>query len=201
MAIEWFAAGATMIAALMTAASLGARVTGWGFAMFALGSAAWITATLMATEPNTSVLVMHGVLLPVDLFGVWRWLGRERRYEDSGAQVTERTRWKRVPTLFSGGALIGADVRVQAGEGKSRGTVVDAMFTSEGKRMAYMVISEGGIGGAGETLRAVPPDHLRFEKDEVFCDLDEAQWSSLPPIENDRWPTEAPAPRKGDAHL
>ena len=41
MVIEWLAAGATMIAALMTAANLGARITGWGFAMFALGSGAW----------------------------------------------------------------------------------------------------------------------------------------------------------------
>ena len=35
------------------------------------------------------------------------------------------------------------------------------------KDLAYVVTSEGGIGGAGETLRAVPPEHLRFEKNDV----------------------------------
>jgi DNA-binding transcriptional LysR family regulator len=37
----WVAPAATMIAALMTAANLGARLTGWGFVVFTLGSICW----------------------------------------------------------------------------------------------------------------------------------------------------------------
>lgn len=33
----WVAPVATMIAAVMTAANLGARVTGWGFVVFVIG--------------------------------------------------------------------------------------------------------------------------------------------------------------------
>ena len=181
-----------MIAALMTAANLGARFTGWGFAMFALGSVVWITSDFTGGRPNPSLVVMHCVLLVVNLFGVWRWLGRQTRYEDSGEHASERSRWAHVPTLFSAGALIGATVK--GSEGKSLGTVVDAMLTCNDKRMGYVVISEGGVGGAGETLRAVPPEHLQFEKDDIECVLSEAQWRRLPPIEDDRWPEAAPEP-------
>jgi PRC-barrel domain len=190
MTVEWLASIATMIAALMTAANLGARITGWGFAMFALGSVAWITADLRRGTPEPSLLVMHCVLLAVNLFGVWRWLGRQKRYEDSSEHASERSRWAQVPTLFSAGSLIGATVKGK--HAKTYGTVVDAMLTCDRKRMAYVVISGGGIAGAGETLRAVPPEHLRFEKNEIVCDLSDEQWHKLPPIEEDRWPAEAP---------
>jgi hypothetical protein len=186
----WSALVATIIAALMTAANLGARTTGWGFVMFTLGSVAWITADVLGQETPTSLLVTHCVLLFVNLFGIWRWLGREARYEESREHAAERSRWARVPTLFSAGSLIGATVQQRQGE--PRGTVVDAMLRCDDKRLAYVVISEGGIGGAGETLRAVPPDHLKFDTNDVVCDLSDDEWLQLPPIEEDRWPTAAP---------
>jgi hypothetical protein len=188
---EWTATAVTIIAALMTASNLGARFTGWGFAVFALGSVAWITTGYL--RDLQSLIVTNSVLLLVNLFGVWRWLGRQARYEKSGERVHDRSRWARVPTLFSGGALIGATVQDRNGE--SRGKIVDAMLDCSGKRLAYVVVSEGGVAGAGETLRAIPPERLNFENDEVRCDLSDREWQSLPPIENDRWPTEAPTAR------
>lgn len=189
-AAGWVALGATVIAALMTASNLGARLTGWGFFMFTLGSIAWITADVLGEETPTSLLVTHCVLLVVNIFGVWRWLGQRARYEDGRNRASERSRWQQVPTLFSGGALIGAEVRSRDDE--SLGKIVDAMFESDDKRLAYLVISEGGLAGAGETLRAVPPANLSFDDGKVRCDLSEAAWESLPPIENDDWPTKAP---------
>ena len=187
---NWGASAATIFGALMTAANLGTRVTGWGFAMFAVGSVAWITADLSGARPTPSVLMAHCVLLLVNLFGVWRWLGRQKRYEDSSEHASRRSRWARVPTLFSAGSLIGAAVRGR--QEATRGTVVDAMLRCDDKGLAYVVTSEGGIGGAGETLRAVPPEHLRFDDNDVVCDLSEAEWRRLPPIEDDRWPAAAP---------
>jgi hypothetical protein len=187
---NWTATVFTIVAALMTAANLGARLTGWGFAMFAVGSVAWIAADVQRGDPEPTLLVTHCVLLLVNLFGVWRWLGRQARYEDSSAHASKRSRWARVPTLFSAGSLIGATVR---GSGEdSRGTVVDAMLKCDDKGLAYVVTSEGGIGGAGETLRAVPPEHLRLNEGEVVCDLNDDEWQRLPPIEDDRWPAAAP---------
>jgi len=187
---SWAAAAATIVGALMTAANLGARITGWGFATLVLGSVAWVTADLSGGEANPSLLVAHAVLLLVNLFGVWRWLGRQRHYEDGSEHASKRSRWAHVPTLFSAGSLIGASV--QKSDGDARGTVVDAMLKCDDKSMAYLVISEGGIGGAGETLRAVPPPHLQHDGEKVVCDLTDEEWRRLPPIEDDHWPAAAP---------
>ncbi len=191
MTVNWIPATAAMIGALMIAANLGARVTGWGFVVYALSSVIWVISEASGSKPDPSLVVMHSVLLLVNLFGVWRWLGRQKRYEDSREHASRRSRRARVPTLFSADSVIGATVR--SGE-ETRGTVVDAMLKCDDKSLAYVVTTEGGVGGAGETLRAVPPDHLRFDEDDVICDLSEEQWRALPSIENDHWPTEAPAP-------
>ncbi len=190
MPMDWVAAIVTIIAALMVAANLGARLTGWGFVLFVLASVGWITADIMSGSAQPSLLVSHCVLLAVNLFGVWRWLGRQRRYEDSSEHAAERSRWARVPTLLSAGSLIGATV--QSSHGGTRGKVVDAMLNCDNKGLAYVVTSEGGISGAGETLRAVPPEHLKFDGNDVASDLTDDQWNALPPIENDRWPEAAP---------
>ena len=191
MPFDWFAATVTVIAALITAANLGARVTGSGFVMYCVASAIWIATGIENNFEPPSVIVMHGVLFVVNLFGVWRWLGRERRYEDARDHAHKRTRWARVPTLFSAGSLIGATVKGRDKE--NLGTVVDAMVNCEDKSLAYVVISEGGVAGAGETLRAVAPEHVKFDDGTIVCDLSGSDWHALPPIENDHWPTKAPA--------
>ena len=195
MYFDWIAAAATVIAALITAANLGARVTGWGFVMYVAASAIWIATGIENGFEPLSVIVMHSVLFVVNAFGVWRWLGRERRYEDSREHAHKRSKWARVPTLFSAGSLIGATVTRRDKE--SLGTVVDAMFNCDEKSIAYLVVSEGGIAGAGETLRAVPPDHLRFESEAIVSNLTDSEWQALPPIEDDHWPAKAPPPVKG----
>ena len=83
---QWIAPGATMIAAMMTAANLGARVTGWGFAIFSVGAIAWVIVALASGQHN--LLLSNAFLLIVDLVGVWRWLGRRARY-DKGAERAE----------------------------------------------------------------------------------------------------------------
>jgi hypothetical protein len=190
MTLNWIPAVLTMIASLMIAANLGARFTGAGFVGVSLASALWITLQVISNQPDTSIIAMHGMLLLVNLFGVWRWLGRQMHYEDGRLRAHEHSRRAPVPTLFSADAIIGAKVR--NGGKDTRGTVVDAMLTCDRKSLAYVVISEAGAKGAGETLRAVSPKHLQFEEDEVICDLSDAQWRDLPAIENDRWPATAP---------
>ena len=48
----WVAPIATMIAAMMTAANLGPRVTGWGFVVFTVGSIAWSTVAIATDQPT-----------------------------------------------------------------------------------------------------------------------------------------------------
>lgn len=187
---EWLAAAASIGGAVMIASNLGTRLTGWGFVVLAVGSVAWVTTGIL--NDQTSLIVTDGVLLLVNLFGVWRWLGRQSRYEDSGARAADRSRRSHLPTLFPAASLIGA--AVQGRDDKPRGSVVEVMLKCDEKSLAYVVVSEGGVGGAGETLRVVAPEHLRLHEDAVFCDLPDTEWNALPPVEGDQWPAAAPGP-------
>ena len=101
---SWIASGATTLAAVMTAANLGTRITGWGFVMFALASLVW--GWVGITDDQTGLAVTNAVLLIINLFGAWRWLGRQARHEHGSAVATERSRSRgAVSTLFSGAAI------------------------------------------------------------------------------------------------
>lgn len=79
----WIAPAATMIAAMMTAANLGPRVTGWGFIVFAVGSVCW--SLVGATNGQTGLLLTNLFLTGVNLVGARRWLGRWERRCKGGA--------------------------------------------------------------------------------------------------------------------
>jgi hypothetical protein len=55
-------------------------------------------------------------------------------------------------------------------------------------RIAYVTVSEGGIAGAGETLRRLPWTAVRVDEDEVITELDPAQFCKLDPVPKDQWP-------------
>ena len=167
---------------------LGTRVTGWGFVVFAVGSAAWIVAGLEGDE--LSVVITDGILLVINLFAVWRWLGRQSRYEDSGARAAAHSRGAPVPTLFPAGSLVGASIK--GPDDATRGVVAEAMLNCDDKSLAYLVVGEGGVAGAGETLRVLAPEALRLQGDSVCCDLTDAEWRALPTTEHHCWPTAPP---------
>lgn len=187
-AAGWIASAATMIAAMMTAANLGTRVTGWGFAVFAIGSVAWVTTAVYSGQ--TSLLVTNAFLLLVNAIGVWRWLGRQARYEDGGTAAEKRSQREPVPELFALSRLAGADLVDEAG-GKL-GRIVDAMARRDNGRPEYLVVAVGGLGGVGERLFALDPARLRFgEGGEVsMAGLDDPA-SQLPEI-GESWPAQLP---------
>jgi len=192
--VGWVASAATMIAAMMTAANLGTRVTGWGFVVFTVGSIAW--TTVGALSGQNSLMITNAFLFVVNLFGVWRWLGRQARYEQGSAAAAERSqRDRHVPTLFSGGGLIGSKVEDRNGE--TVGTIVDTMFACDTRTLSYVVIGQGGVVGAGEKLRALGPQHLVIGKDGVRTKLEMAEVSRMAPLDEDAWPIVAPEPVRG----
>ena len=75
--IAWVATGATIVAASMTAANLGSRITGYGFVIFTFGALCWIAVGVSTDEP--ALLWTNVVLIVLDTFGIWRWLGRRRK--------------------------------------------------------------------------------------------------------------------------
>ena len=180
----WVAPAATMIAAVMTAANLGTRVTGWGFVVFTIGSLAWSIVALRTGQTN--LLWTNGFLTAVNLLGMWRWLGRQARHEKGRATASVRSVQQPVPTLFGIGSVVGAALRGQGGI--SLGTVVDAMMQCDGTKLAYVVVSEGGVAGVGERLHALSPNQIRFSADGVDCDLGQAELMARPLLEQGNWP-------------
>lgn len=71
-AIQWAATISGIIAAIMVAGKFSARITGWGFVLFAFSSVGWITFGLLKGEPPLTL--QNAVLFFVNLVGVWRYL-------------------------------------------------------------------------------------------------------------------------------
>ena len=87
---NWAAPVFTTLAAIIVAANLGSRITGWGFAVFSLGSIAWMIVA--ATTGQANLLWQNAFLLAINLFGIWRWLGLRARYEKGAGAATAKTR-------------------------------------------------------------------------------------------------------------
>lgn len=85
----WVAPIATTIAAVMVAANLGARITGWGFVVFCVGSVAWALIGVVTDQAN--LIWQNLILLLVNIAGIWRWLGLRARYEKGAAKATRRS--------------------------------------------------------------------------------------------------------------
>lgn len=176
-----------MIAAIMTAANLGTRVTGWGFVVFTIGSVAWSTVAIGTGQTN--LLWANGFLTVINLIGIWRWLGRQARHDDGrDAAGRHSAAAAGVPTLFGVGSLIGATLTGRNGE--QLGVIVDGMMRCEDSRLAYIVIGEGGVAGVGERLHALHPEEIRFSNTRAQCDLTSADVRALPVLDPERWPAE-----------
>lgn len=185
----WIAPIATAIAAIMTAANLGARVTGWGFVVFLIGSLAW--SAVGAATGQTNLLLTNGFLTLVNIVGIWRWLGRQVRYEKGGEAATAASKAPAAPDLRTLSSLIGAKVRNR--EGDPAGEIVEALLECDGGRLNHVVVRSGGVGGIGEKLSAVRCSDLRINRDGVALALDQAAFERLP-----EWAPEQPV-RPADA--
>ena len=82
---------------------------------------------------------------------------------------------------IAGRKLIGKD-------GAPIGMIIDGMMRCSDRSLAYVVVSQGGIGGVGEQLHALDPGELRFRDDEVSCALDSAALQARRVIEPGAWP-------------
>ena len=181
--ISWLATGATILAALMTASNLGARITGYGFCVFLLGSLAWLLTGLWTDQP--ALAWTNAILTLLNIFGIWRWLGRQARVEEGGRSAAEASEHTPGEALFPVSLLSRADVEAQGG---AIGRAVDAMAGSESGRIAYLVVSEGGVAGVGETLRRLPWADARVEADRIVCALAVSRFHELNELPKDTWP-------------
>jgi hypothetical protein len=182
--ISWIATVATVIAAFMTASNLGARVTGYGFAVFLLGSLAWLATGILTGQP--ALTWTNAVLTALNIFGMWRWLGREAKVEEGAQAASEASHDSSSETLFPVSLLTRGPVECR---GEWLGSCVDAMAGSDSGRLAYIAVSQGGVAGIGETLRRLPWTAARIESERVVIELARQEFERLEVLERDRWPS------------
>ncbi len=181
--ILWVATVATIIAASMTAANLGSRITGYGFVVFTLGALCWIAAGALTHQP--AILWTNIVLTILDLFGIWRWLGREAKVEEGARAAAEASEFTPGEALFPVSILSTAPVRSGAAE---LGRCIDAMAGCGSGRISYVVVSEGGVAGVGETLRRVPWSKAKVDDETIVLSMPRDAFQRLQVLARDEWP-------------
>jgi hypothetical protein len=183
----WVAPIATMIAAMMTAANLGARLTGWGFVVFTIGSVCWVAIGLSSGQAN--LLASNAFLTVVNLVGIWRWLGRQVTYEDGADTAKAKSRGASVPSLFTATGIAG--MAVVDAEGTPLGKAVEALIECRSGTVSYVVVATGGVAGIRETLRAVPGEAVEFGCDRLTLRLSPTAFEALPALDGGDWPAAA----------
>ena len=181
--ISWVATIATIIAAFMTASNLGSRITGFGFLVFAIGAVCWMTAGALTHQP--ALLWTNVVLVMLDIFGVWRWLGRQAKVEEGARAAAEASEETPGEALFPVSLLARAPVRCGMVE---VGRCIDAMAGCRSGRMDYVVVSQGGMAGVGETLRRLPWRDAHVEEEAVVVRTSVHAFNRLEELPRDEWP-------------
>ncbi|WP_018146532.1 hypothetical protein [Henriciella marina] len=70
--LNWFASLTCIAAALLVSINAGRKVSGFGFVVFSVSSAAWVAAATI--EGESPLAIQNIVLLGINLFGVYRYL-------------------------------------------------------------------------------------------------------------------------------
>lgn len=178
----WIATVATIVAASMTAANLGSRITGYGFCVFLVGSLSWLAAGLMTGQP--ALVWTNGALTMLNLFGIWRWLGRQVKIEEGASLAAEASEQTPGEALFPVSLLIRAPI--EDAKGSALGTCVDAMAGCSSGKVRYIVVSQGGLAGVGETLRRLPWEEATNDGEKML--IDRSRFESLDEIGREEWP-------------
>lgn len=178
--ISWVATIATVIAAFLTAANLGSRITGYGFCVFLVGSICWLTVGLTTDQP--ALTWTNIVLTILNCFGIWRWLGRQAQVEEGAHAASEASELSPGEALFPVSLLSSAPVAI---DGEAKGQCIDAMMGSSTGHLSYVVVSEGGVAGVGETLRRLPWKNAQVAEGKLVSEL---AFDCLDELPRDQWP-------------
>ncbi len=92
------------------------------------------------------------------------------------------------PQVMGANTLIGNDVYNRQEE--DLGDIKEIMLDMESGKIAYAVLSHGGILGVGEKLFAVPWGALTLdiEKQRFILDVEKAKLEVAPGFDSDNWP-------------
>lgn len=103
-------------------------------------------------------------------------------------------------SLISASTLEGDQVR--NAQGKDLGHVKDIMLDTSSHRIAYYVLSFGGILGMGDKLFAIPPEAMTLdsEKECFIMNFDQELLKKSNGFDKDNWPNMADAKFRKDLY-
>jgi sporulation protein YlmC with PRC-barrel domain len=103
-------------------------------------------------------------------------------------KISQTDPGRRYRRVLSASTLAGDPVKNSAGE--DLGKVDEIMIDLPSGRVAYAVLSFGGILRIGNKLFAIPWDALRLDEDQkcFILDVDKATLESAPGFDKDNWP-------------
>ena len=82
-ALQWYGAGAGLVAALIVSLNLGVQWTGWGFVIFVTSSLALLAWGFL--NPDATGIAWQNVgLLCINCIGVYRYLFTDKAEEKAG---------------------------------------------------------------------------------------------------------------------
>lgn len=181
--ISWFATIATIIAATVTAGNFGSKITGYGFIVFTIGALCW--AVVGAATHQPALMWTNLILFLLDLFGVWRWLGRETEVEQGARAATEASSMTNSESLFPVSVLTSAPI----GNGTTEfGQCINAMAGCRSGKIQYLVVSQGGVAGVGETLRRLPWEDVNADGESLSAIVSAEMFERLDILPRDQWP-------------
>jgi sporulation protein YlmC with PRC-barrel domain len=107
---------------------------------------------------------------------------------------------KQYRRVMSASTLTGDRVRNSAGE--DLGKVHDIMIDVPTGRVAYAVLSFGGVLGMGNKLFAVPWTAFTLDEDEkeFLLDVDKTRLENAPGFDKDNWPDMADPSWRGEVY-
>lgn len=102
--------------------------------------------------------------------------------------------------LLSASTLNGNDVK--NAQGDNLGHVKDIMLDTENNRIAYYVLSFGGLFGVGDKLFAIPPEAMKLNTNDkhFVLNIDEDRLKNAEGFNKDRWPDMADATFRGNLY-
>lgn len=171
----WVALIATCMAAIVTAANLGARITGYGFAVFFVGAIAW--CLVGAATGQHQLFWSNAFLALVDLVGVWRWLYRRASAEDA----VERAKDEQDEELFALDELIGKPLVDD--RGKTVAAIEGALADCRSGTVRFFIVRVEGSAIGPAAFKRVPWRHCRrVSGGTVSTELSAADFEGLPSL-------------------
>jgi hypothetical protein len=83
--LEWYATISGIVAALMIAADINRKVTGWGFVLFCTMNVAWIWFGTI--DETVGLTTQNVVLFAINVLGIYRYLVRKKPLHPKGGSA------------------------------------------------------------------------------------------------------------------